>query len=291
MSLLPKAGNMMVLMELNKALQTIADEATRGELVFPTSARLALKVKQQLDNPRCHIDSASRLVQAEPLLAARTVALANSVAYNPGGQEITDVRSAVGRLGFDTVRMLAAALVTRQMAGILDRPEHHAIATQLWEHAAHVAALAHVIARRVGDLDPETAMFAGIVHEVGNFYLLSRAAEFPELLALGPTDWEADGESQIGRAVLGALGVPKSVTEAIEHYWHGELALPPRTLGDILLLADNLAPMESPLHPLRKDVAGASSDLVETVIGVETLHTIVQDSTDEFEALVSTLHF
>lgn len=277
-------------MTIAEALQTIADEAGRGDLVFPTSARLALKVKQQLDNPRGHIDSASRLVQAEPLLAARTVALANSVAYNPGRQEVTDVRSAVGRIGFDTVRMLAAGLVTRQMAGILDRPEHHTIATQLWEHAAHVAALARVIARRVAGLDPETAMFAGIVHEVGNFYLLSRAADFPDLLALTPSDWDNDAERRIGQAVLDALGVPLSVTAAIEHYWHGELTLPPRTLGDVLLLADGLAPLESPMHPLRPH-AGDSAERLETVIGAETLHTIVEDSSDEVDALTGALHF
>jgi len=277
-------------MDRTKALKTIADEAARGDLVFPTSARLALKVKQMLDNPRCHIDTASRLVQAEPLLAARTVALANSVAYNPAGHEITDVRSAVGRIGFDTVRMLATALVTRQMAGILERPEHHAIATQLWEHAAHVAALARVITRRVGHHDPETAMFAGIVHEVGSFYLLARAADFSDLPLLSPADWGGNGGSTVGLAVLNALGVPRSVMEAIEHYWRGQLALPPQTLGDILLLADDLAPVESPLHPLRTS-AGAPSTLVETVIGAETLRTILLDSTDEVEALVSALHF
>jgi HD-GYP domain-containing protein (c-di-GMP phosphodiesterase class II) len=52
----------------------------------------------------------------------------------------------------------------------------------LWEHSAQVAALSRVIARKITKVDPETAMFAGIVHEVGNFYLLSRAEEFPSLL-------------------------------------------------------------------------------------------------------------
>ena len=45
-----------------------------------------------------------------------------------------------------------------------------------------MAALAHVLSRRVSHVDAETAMFAGIVHEVGGFYLLSRAEEFPALL-------------------------------------------------------------------------------------------------------------
>jgi len=48
------------------------------------------------------------------------------------------------------------------------------------EHTAHVASLAHVIARRVTRLDPETALFAGIIHEVGGFYLLSRVKDHPD---------------------------------------------------------------------------------------------------------------
>lgn len=277
-------------MDRTAALKTIADEAARGDLVFPTSARLALKAKQMLDNPRCHIDTASRLVQADPLLAARTVALANSVTYNPGGREITDVGSAIGRIGFGTLRMLAAALVTRQMAGILARPEHHAIATRLWEHAAHVAALARVIARRVGGHDPEAAMFAGIVHEVGSFYLLSRAADFPGLLVLAPVDWGETGESLIGRAVLKALGVPAAVLAAIEHYWQGEIALPPRHLGDILRLADDLAPVDSPLHPLPAN-ARAPAALADTAIGGETLGGLLEDSTEEVQSLTRALRF
>jgi HD-like signal output (HDOD) protein len=67
--------------------------------------------------PDCHIEAAAKLVQVEPLLAARVVAMSNAAAFNRSGREITDVRSAVMRLGFRAVRSLAMALVTRQMAG------------------------------------------------------------------------------------------------------------------------------------------------------------------------------
>ena len=41
----------------------------------------------------------SAMVAAEPLLA-RTVALANSAWYNPGGRLVTDVPKALVRIGF-----------------------------------------------------------------------------------------------------------------------------------------------------------------------------------------------
>lgn len=277
-------------METLEALQKVAEEAASGDLVFPTSARVALKIKEVLDDPECHVGTVARLIEAEPLLAARCVAIANSVAYNPAGREIADVRTAVARLGFTTLRWLASALVSRQMAGILEQPEQQAMAARLWEHTAQVAALARVIARRVTRQDPEVAMFAGIVHEIGGFYLLSRSTDFPCLLDLSPADWEERGEAVIGRAVLAALAVPQPVMAAIEDLWQGYLALPPRTLGDTLLLADDLAGSESPLHGFRQ--AGAErTAMLDVVIGEETLLGLLAESHEETESLLAALRF
>jgi hypothetical protein len=281
---------MAATMDRPQALKSIAAEAARGELTFPTSIQVALKVKEALDVPDCHADTAALLVQSEPLLAARAVAVANSVAYNPFGREVTQVRAAISRLGFNTLRSLAAALVARQMAGALTRPEHRAMAEQLWEHTTHVAALARVIARRVTRQDPETAMFTGIVHEVGGFYLLSRLDDFPGLLA---DDSGADGEeieNEISRTVLKALSVPESVTTALDGFWPGYLALPPKTLADTLLLADSLAPVKSPLHRPR-DGADGPAATIDMTIGQQTLTGILEESAEEVHSVVAALKF
>jgi hypothetical protein len=70
-------------MERSEAFKNIVAEAVRGDLTFPTSAKVALRVREVLDNPECALDEVVRLVKAEPLIAARVVALANSVAFNP----------------------------------------------------------------------------------------------------------------------------------------------------------------------------------------------------------------
>lgn len=278
-------------MDRGAVFKQIALEAAQGELSFPTSAELALKIQRALDDPGCPLDQAARLVQGEPLLAARVVAIANSVVYNRAGREITDVRTAVSRLGFSTVRTLATALVTRQMAGAPSDPVLRQYAAELWEHTAHVAALASVIARRVTHVDPETAMFAGVVHEVGGFYLISRAHEFPGILEGAAADWVEEGEKAISTVVLGALKVPDPVLEAVQTLFEGYMALPPLSLGDTLLLADDLAPVESPLRksggPEREDPRGR----IDAVIGEETLVEILEESRLEVESLISALRF
>ena len=273
----------------------MAAHMAHGEMAFPTSARVALKVRQALDDPDCRIETAAKLVSAEPLLSARVVAIANSVAFNRSGREITDVRTAVARLGFRTVRSLAMAVVTRQMAGTVAQPEYQALANQLWEHTAHVASLAHVIAHRVTRQDPETALFAGIVHEVGGFYMLSRAKDYPGLLDGDDfTDWIEDGEIAVGRAVLKVLSVPEPVAHAIEAYWDGFLAMPPVTLADTLLLAEEISPVPSPLHSLRDVHKGHGDNVAATLdmaVGEGTLSSILEESEEEVRSLTGALKF
>lgn len=276
----------------------LAADTQKGELVFPTSARVAMQVQQLVSDPECSLDKAVKLIQAEPLLSARIVATANSVAFNRSGREIADIKSAVTRIGFRTVRTLATALITRQMAGQPKSPDAQKTAAALWEHTAHVAALAHVIARHVTKLDPETALFAGIVHEVGGFYLLSRLPDFPGLLDDEGIDWCTYGEAQVGGALLKVLGVPDSVTQAITGFWDGFLALPPTTLVDTLLLAECLAPVPSPLRSPSPTAADASTEAgggmaaqIEVALDKETLTSILAESREEVESLTAALRF
>ncbi len=279
-------------MDKHEIFRSIAVDATRGELAFPTSAQVAMKVVRALDNPDCHIEAAAKLVQVEPLLATRVVAMANSAAFNRSGREITDVRTAVMRLGFRAVRSLAMALVTRQLAGKQATPAHQALAAQLWEHTAHVTSLAHVIARRFTHVDSETALFAGIVHEVGGFYMLSRADDFPGLLDGHFEEWIETGEAVVGRAVLKVLGVPELVVEAVESYWNGYLAIPPVSLGDTLLIAEELAPVASPLHKLGGEAEGEGMTArMDITLGEDVLSSILQESAEEVASLTRALQF
>lgn len=268
----------------------IAAEAEGGDLVFPTHSDVTLRVQRALDDPNCHMDAVARLVQADPLLSARVVAVANSSAFNRSGKAITDVRVSVTRLGFRTVRSLATALLMRQMAGASAVPQQEReLAAQLWEHTSHVASLSHVIARRVTHLDPETAFFAGIVHEIGGFYLLSRTKDYPGLLEGGMMDWDEMGEVMVGRAVLKVLGVPAPVVAGIESYWEGYLALPPVTLGDTLLLADELAPVESPFRRLANESREGVGMKIDMAIGEETLTAILDEAKAEMASLTQAL--
>jgi hypothetical protein len=269
----------------------IAATAARGDLVFSSSAELGLRIKRALDDPDASVDQVAKLIKAEPLLSARVVAVANSVAYNTSGREIADVRQAVARLGFRTLRALTMSMLVRQMSGQPKDARLKAMIQQLWEHTAHVSALAHVIARRVSHQDPEAALFAGILHEVAGFYLIARAADAPEMAAGMPADWQGGGEIIVGSALLKVLEVPDTIATGIGDLWEGYLAHPPTSLGDTLLLAEQLAPVPSPLYwaPDKSTAGEAGAPHIEIRLDQETLTSILEESAAEVRSLIDAL--
>lgn len=271
------------------AFKSMAEQAGRGELIFPTNLAASLKIQKAVNDPDCSLETASKLILSEPVLAARVVAVANSVAYNRFGGAVANVRTAIPLLGFRTLHSIVAAVVVRQISGMIVDPALSAKAQKLWEHTAHVAALAHVIARRVSHVDADTAMFAGVVHEVGGFYLLSRADHFPGLLDSELEEAAATLEAAIGRAVLAKLMIPRPVTAAVEALWFGLRVMPPETLGDTLMLANDLASVASPLD-LRSD-ANKRQDAseIDFAIGGGTLAGILEESADEVRSLTAAL--
>ena len=278
-------------MGVTGALERIAEDAARGNLVFSSNAEVVLGVQRAVDDPDCTMDKLCRLISAEPRLSTRIVAVANSVAYRRAGPASADVKSAVSRLGFRNVRTLAAAVLIRQLRDMARTPEHRALARELWEHSAHVAALARVIAQKIVRLDPDTAFFAGIVHEAGGFYLIARAASFPDLLTEGLGEWEGNGEAIVGGAVLRELDVPDAVLEAVEELWEGYLRYPPVRLGDALLLAEHLSPVESPLARLGgMEHRGVHAD-IDVAIDEDTLKHILAESAADVKSLIEALDF
>lgn len=236
-----------------ETLELISRQASRGDLNFPTHMSATIRLQQMLGDPDCHLDKVAELVIAEPLVAARLVAIANSVAFTRFGGKISNVRAAVSQLGLKTLRTVVAAVFLRQVGGAIANPALRLRAEALWQHSADVAALARALAREISSADPETALFAGVVHEIGGFYLLSRAVDFPALVEPGD-DAEVALRSQMSADILHALKVPKAVVDAVSgpratHALDSTLGL-----GETVTLANELAEVRSPLEPPFREI-------------------------------------
>ena len=72
--------------------------------------------------------------------------------------------------------------------------------------------------------------------------------------------------------------------------WAGYLTLPPETLGDTLLLAKQLTPVDSPLDDLAGEGRGGMEGAqIDVALGEETLSGILEESAAEVAAMDAAL--
>lgn len=225
-----------------RILEDIARDLS-GDVNFPTCMDAAVLVRNTLKDPYVNTERVVQAVGVEPLISSKLLRLANSTAYNPSGQPITELSTAISRLGFEVVRTTSLAVAMDQMLKSRHLAAYDQVARQTWEHSIQVAAIARVLARRLGRVGPDEAMLAGLVHKIGIFYLLYRAAEYPEYRdnEAGMRDLLAGWHASIGESLLHLLGLPECIVDSIRQQNETHSVETPCTIGDILYFAKLLA--------------------------------------------------
>jgi HD-like signal output (HDOD) protein len=226
-----------------KMLEDIARELS-GEVVFPTCFDVVVRLRKALQDPNCGVDQIVTLVNLDPLVASKLLRAANSVAFNPGSSEVRDLKSAVTRLGLNLVRTTAMSVAMNQLLRSKNMGGFEGLTRQLWQHSMVTASAARVVARQSTRFSPDVAMLAGLVHDLGAFYLVYRAAEYAELRMRPDTvkylvfEWH----ESIGHSLLGALGLPEEIVDAVsDHDFVRQMPDPPRSLADVVYAANVLA--------------------------------------------------
>jgi putative nucleotidyltransferase with HDIG domain len=265
-------------------LENLAADLSKGEVSFPTFIDATVKVRLAVNDPSVTAERLARIISAEPLLSAKVVKLANSAALNQTGKEISDLKKAVLRVGFATVRTTAVAVAMEQLVASKDLEAFRQTSQTVWQHSLDVAAISYVLARKLTKLNPDEAMFAGLVHDIGHFYLMSRASKYPELTEhseeLGPLlqEWHAS----VGHAVLDALGLPEGILKAVDEHELPNYSMPPRTMTDVLIAANVLTRTPNPLDKPRDP--GDRGNLDE-----QALRELLDESELELKSIVQAL--
>ena len=270
--------------------QTVSTSAI-GELNFPTSLDASRRVLKAVDNPDIGLAALAKIVVAEPLLSAKVIRLANSVALNPTNQIVRDVRQAVLRVGMDPIKALAMVLIMDQLRQSQRLSGCRNLSNRLWERSVHVAALSYVLARKLTRLNADEAMFAGIVHDLGRFYLLSRVADYPELLEDTTILAETinDLAQKTSEMVLNALNLPVSVVDAVLSSRQYSGSMPPRTLGDLLFIAGVVSPRLDPFRELDARVIPVVNSALALGLDQGTVSEAIAASGDEIYSIVVAL--
>jgi len=226
-------------------LQDFAKQLNTREIELPPFPDAYARILSALDDPDLSMNQVARVVTTAPDLCVRILRMANSALLNRAGIEVTDVDVAVARLGAATVRNAAVSLATQELFPIPKNSPLYDDLRRLHETSVKTAAWAYTLSGRAHLLsERDNAMLTGLLHNVGNFYILSRIEDFPEF---ADPETERAWAPGVGSAIIESWGFPAEIARAVElqadedacHYG-------PADLRDLLIVSKHLAAIEKP---------------------------------------------
>ena len=271
-------------------VRELAITLSSGKVELPSFPDVSARVQKALATQDVPLDRVVRIVGGEPILASRVMTLANSAAMNPAGAPISELRSAVTRLGFDNLRAMAIAFAVAQLQRAAEYRDIEKPLTALWQRSVHMASLCFVIARRIGRVNADMALLAGLVHGVGKIYILTRASRHPALFAdqKGYQALVRDWHGNIARALLEHWHFPEEIVVAVQTYEDTGREARTISLADVLAVADLMVTYRD----RAEELAGAlrSAKAAERLgLDAAAWGALLQQSVEEVKALMEVL--
>lgn len=225
--------------EEHQLLMEFYSELRSNQVKLPSVPDVAWKVRRAVDRDDSSAEQVAAVVSADPAMAAKLVRSCNSPLYR-GFSDVRNVREAVVRLGMRTTRQLVSVFALREVfktrqASLQKEME------KLWTHSREVAALCWVLADQATRIDPEEALLAGLLHDIGVVPVLVQAEHHSALFSNETNLGHAIRElrADVGTAVLENWAFPAAFLESVRHAedWHYECLETEPQLVDVVIVA------------------------------------------------------
>ncbi|MGR9107182.1 MAG: HDOD domain-containing protein [Gammaproteobacteria bacterium] len=192
----------------------------KEKLQLPTIPDAAMKIRRAINDEKANNMKIARVVQTDPTITARLIQISNSAFYRRR-KTIESCPEALTRLGLKVAQDLITSFSLKTVFKAKSRAIRNRM-NELWQHSSYVAAICAVLAHKTPGFDPDRAMLAGLVHDIGSVPILTLADDFPEL---------SDDPSPLDRAIEDFRG---HVGALIMRKWNF-----PRDFEDIALHAED----------------------------------------------------
>lgn len=234
------------------------DQIKQRVLNLPTLPASVGELGHAIADERCTVDKVLAVLSKDPPLSASLLRLANSATY-AGANKVSDLKSAVMRLGFDNILSLSrSAAIIRNF-----KDSKHLDITLLWQHSVAVALTARGICRMNKDRSSEdTAFLLGLLHDIGKFALDHCFPEdyAPVVEALKAGEGIMDAESRIlgithaetGAVVAESWHFPQEFVETIRDHHNPP---PSSSMANLLFLSDLMVRTRIPNNPFDENLA------------------------------------
>lgn len=187
-------------------------------------------------------------IEVDATLAARTLKLAIDMGNSSDAIMSIDAAIAAVPLEALTASLLSIDAVEEEIIRTAELP-------RLWRHVLATAMISQVIATRIGTVPPETALLAGLLHDIGQValrVLMPRAySQVLERLQAGGIDLlEAERElfgadhAVIGKQLVQRWGFPEALRDVVWLHHQAQAPAGRRSAGgltEVVRLADLLA--------------------------------------------------
>jgi len=215
----PNSAHLPIEVRSSRLFQTFCQHFHGEKLKLPSLPEVALKLRKAIEKEASTKEIAA-LVQLDPVIAAKIVHIANSPLYYPT-RSIHHCQDAVTRLGVRATRTLVTAFCMRGLYRGKNPHVGHVLEEQ-WRQGIVLSSLCHVLALHNPGVDPQEALLAGLLCDIGVVPFLSFAEEFPQDL------WNPDELETILPHVSGPVG------SYLLQSWDfpPELAVVPQTAGN-----------------------------------------------------------
>lgn len=159
-------------------LDHVKTELDANRLVLPTLPDVAIRVRETVAKGDATAQKVAEIIATDVAISARLMQVVNSPLYR-GAVEIKNIQMAVTRLGNNTIRSLITSLIMQQMfappTALLDE-----YFRRVWEQGVTVSAISRALCAFVPHLNPDEAMLAGLIHQIGKLPILTLVEKIPE---------------------------------------------------------------------------------------------------------------
>ena len=133
-------------------------------ITLPSLPEIALYINAALEQEDVSTKKLSKIIQMDPVIAARVVQVANSPLY--GDAQYDSIQNALSRIGIDGVRTIVMGVVLRDLFMPKSQPVIDAM-TKFYEHSIRTGVVCYALAKKLKGFNPDQAFMAGILHDIG----------------------------------------------------------------------------------------------------------------------------
>ncbi|CAG7855886.1 hypothetical protein MCAMS1_00181 [biofilm metagenome] len=160
----------------NPFIQKFALNFTHGELKTPSFPDAAFKIRKAIEQD-CETEDLVKIVNMDPVISAKLIQIVNSPFYMPMSP-ISNCFEAINRLGRKTTRDLVTIFSMKNLIRS-DNPAVKKLIQQTWLQSVKISSISFILAKLTKKTDPNEALLAGLLHNIGVLPILSFADKQP----------------------------------------------------------------------------------------------------------------